>query len=274
MGIEGGGGRRIVSQILLDEAQVHAGLEEMGGIAVPKRMNRSPLHDATGVEGRPKSILHTVSGYGVCGGGHADTPPTRSRKDPHGIAVGFPILAEQLEGALGQRHIAVFGAFAVAHVDEHPCTVTIGDLQVSTLLKAQTTRVKSRQANARAGPRQVGQNGSHLFDTEDSWEFLFPWGSDEGQCGPLPLQGVLVKERDATKSNGARATGRVLDILEGEEVLTSCFLSDGGGGLMIVLGKLPNGPDRHLLGALGQAAELQILDHPCSEFGHGYTSCV
>ena len=66
----------------------------------------------------------------------------------------------------------------------------------------------------------------------------------------------------------------MLDILEGEEVLTQFFLRDVRGGLMLVLCKLPNGPNIHLLSPFRHPPELQILDHPLLKCGNGSTSCA
>jgi hypothetical protein len=53
----------------------------------------------------------------------------------------------------------------------------------------------------------------------------------------------------------------VCDVLEGEEGVAPFFLGDPVRGLVAMVGQLAHGPDRHLLGPLGQAAELKVLDH-------------
>ena len=77
--------------------------------------------------------------------GHADPPTTWRREKPAGMAVGFPVLAQQLERPLGQGDIAVPGAFATAHVDEHTGTSHVGNLRVRARLQAQATGVYGRQ---------------------------------------------------------------------------------------------------------------------------------
>jgi hypothetical protein len=61
------------------------------------------------------------------------------------MASGCPVLAQQLECPLGQGDIAVLGAFAIAHVDEPPGTIHVGNLEMGALLQAQTTGVDGGQ---------------------------------------------------------------------------------------------------------------------------------
>ena len=75
--------------------------------------------EPTVLEGGPAGILHTVSGHGLGSGGHTDATTAWSRKNPGGMAVGCPVLSEQGEGAGGQGDLAVLGACAATHMDEH-----------------------------------------------------------------------------------------------------------------------------------------------------------
>src|SRR5688572_3463687 len=74
MGVDGGGGRGIVAHILLEEAQVHSCFKQLGSIAVPAGVDRSPRMETTGGEGRPTGVLHTASRHG-CGGRGQGYPP-------------------------------------------------------------------------------------------------------------------------------------------------------------------------------------------------------
>jgi len=94
MGGDGGGGWRMMSHSVLDEAQIDAGLQPMGGIAVSQGVPRSTLVDTTVREGCPEGLLHTGAGHGRGGGGHADTATAWSGAKPGGMAVRFPVLAQ------------------------------------------------------------------------------------------------------------------------------------------------------------------------------------
>jgi hypothetical protein len=246
----------------------------MGGRAVAQRVDGGALRETPRFEGRPQGVLHTVAGHGCGSRGHAEAAAARRRTDPAGMALGGPVWAESLQGALWQRHRAVLGTCAAAHVHQHPGTIHIGPLEVGPCLKPEAARGDGGQADARAEALQVGQNEADLFWAEDDRELLCPWGSDKGQRGPFPLKGLLVEDLDAAECHGARAAGVVLDILEGEEVVAECFLRDPLRGLMGMFRSLTHGPDIHLLGAFGHSSELEILDHPLAQWGHGYTSCI
>jgi hypothetical protein len=60
---------------------------------------------------------------------------------------------------------------------------------------------------------------------------------------------------------------------EGEEVVAPFFLRDLIGGRLVMVRQVAHSADRHLLGLLGQAAALAILDHALAQWGHGSTSC-
>src|SRR5262244_1772619 len=87
MGIDGGRSRRVVSQILLDEAQVHPSLEQMSGPRMASRVPRSPLVEAAGLQRGTKGILHAVARHGRRGRGHPDPTTARGRKKPHRVVV-------------------------------------------------------------------------------------------------------------------------------------------------------------------------------------------
>lgn len=120
----------------LDEAQVDAGLEPMRCLAVAQGLDRGTLRDATMLEGGSAGILPTVAGHGAIGRSPADPAAAWSRQEPDGMTVRVPVRAQEVQGALGQGHRAVLGAFAAAHVHEHAGTVNVGNLQVGALLQA------------------------------------------------------------------------------------------------------------------------------------------
>ena len=63
-------------------------------------------------------------------------------------------------------------------------------------------------------------------------------------------------------------------MLERAEGVPPCFLREPGGGRVGRCGQVVDGPDRHLLGPCGQAAELEIVAHPLVQWRHGSTSCT
>jgi hypothetical protein len=135
VGRERGGSRRGVSEVVLPETEIDTRFAQMRCLRVAQRRHGGACVDATGPPGSAQGILHAMARHGGGGCGHSQTTPARRGKKPHRVAVGFPVLAEQCEGLLGQRHIAVLRPFALAYVDDRPGTITIGHLQVGAFLK-------------------------------------------------------------------------------------------------------------------------------------------
>ena len=64
MRVDAGGGGRAVAEILLNETQVDAGLQQMGGPGMAQRMNRACLLMPLSFERGPERILHAALGIG------------------------------------------------------------------------------------------------------------------------------------------------------------------------------------------------------------------
>jgi len=128
-----------VAEGVLNETKIDARFEQMRRPRVAQRGPRGALMDATGPPRSAKGILHAVARQGGGGGGHPTPASARCWKKPHRIAGGCPVVAEQREGLLGQRHIAVLRPCAVAHVDEHAGTIHIRHLPMRPFLEPQAT---------------------------------------------------------------------------------------------------------------------------------------
>jgi hypothetical protein len=138
----------VVPQVVLDEAEIHPRFKQVRGPRVAECVHRGALVEAVCLQGSAKGVLYAVARHGGRGCGHPKTAPARSRKKPHGVAMGWPGVAESFEGLLGQGDIAILRAFAIAHVDDHPGTINIGDLQVGAFLESQATGIDGTQADA------------------------------------------------------------------------------------------------------------------------------
>jgi len=121
---------------VLEEAAIDARFAQRRGPRMAPRVHRSALVEAAGPQGGAQGIRHAVAQQGCRGRRHPKTATARRWNKPYGVAVGFPVLAEQCEGLLEQRHLAVLRPFAVAHVDDHPGTLKIGHLEVGAVLRA------------------------------------------------------------------------------------------------------------------------------------------
>ncbi len=86
--------------------------------------------DAAGLESQAKASLQRRAAHGLSGRGRTvASPSTFGREQKGGMAMGFPLLAQQVQGALGQRHVTVAIAFAAPDVDEHALGVDVAHLQ-------------------------------------------------------------------------------------------------------------------------------------------------
>ena len=80
---------------------MHTGLLQMGGSAVAQGVEGGALMATARCEGRPQGVLDPVAGHGGGGRGHAEIATAWSGENPGGMAVRFPVLAQELQGAWG-----------------------------------------------------------------------------------------------------------------------------------------------------------------------------
>src|SRR5271165_4127947 len=120
--------QRAVAQVLLDQPQVDASLQKMGGVAVPQRVDRQRLAPAQLLHHPLHRMLYTVLRHGAVGGHSLAWVAADVREQPNRVAVSHPVFAEQGQSAGRQWHEAILGALATMDVHQHPCTVNVADL--------------------------------------------------------------------------------------------------------------------------------------------------
>jgi hypothetical protein len=108
------------------------------------------------------------------------------------------------------------------------------------------------------------QNLVHFGNAEHHRQLSFSKGAYQVQRSPLSPKGMHEKELDTGAGDAKRVGGNLSVILEVEEVLAQFLFTDTIWGLAIVFGQLPHDPHVGYLGILGQASQLQVLDHPLS----------
>src|SRR4030095_4399967 len=91
----------------LDRAQVHTGLQKMGGKARPKAVNATALFEPRSSLRRVEDVPGFTSAQGTVLGSVGEKPDRRS--------VAFPILTQVREQVLRPDRIAVLAAFAPCH---------------------------------------------------------------------------------------------------------------------------------------------------------------
>ena len=91
----------------LSDAQIDAGLEQMGGPRGAQGVNTRLLGHASSEASLVKGTPHTGGGYRYRGSVRILAGTGSSWKEPDRIAMGEPLATEQGEGALWQRDVAV-----------------------------------------------------------------------------------------------------------------------------------------------------------------------
>ena len=101
--------------------------------------------------------------------------------------MGYPVLAQQVQGALWQRHIPVFCSLTVTYMQEHSGAIDLVDLQMNALLQAQTASVNRAQADPVVWLAQATKNLEYLVNAEDYRQLLLPGWPHQDQRRPFPL---------------------------------------------------------------------------------------
>jgi len=178
------------------------------------------------------------------------------------------VLAEELEGGVGQGHGALLTA--LARDPEQPAPpVDVLDPEVGALEAAEPARVDGEEADAEAGVAHLGEDLPDLVAAEDDGELPGPPGSGDVEDPPRAPEGLLVEELDAAQGEGVGAVGDLLDRGEVEEVAADVLLRELGGRAVVEGGELGDGPDVGPDGVVGVAGKRKVLDHATAQRGHG-----
>jgi len=182
--------------------------------------------------------------------------------------VRAPVLAQELERGVGERDVAVLASLAV-DLDKFAVAVHVGDLKPCAFHEAEAAGVDGGEAGAVHWHPDAIEDPPDLLSAQNNRKLFLTLGPGDLEDHPLAAQGVLVEELEAAEGNGVGAAGDFLDGGEVEEVVTELLFREGVGRGMIEAGQLGDGADVRLHGAIGVAAELEVLDHPFAEWCHG-----
>ena len=164
--IEHGGFESSVAHVALDDAQIDAGFQQMGGVGMAQGVNRNSFFTDAGIElGLAKGTLDAAFGHGIKGLMDGGSLSAESGEDKTWVAVGAPVLAQQMKSGLRQWDIAVLGALAAVDMDHHALAVDIGDFEMKAFVKPQTAGVHGGQIDVIVEGFDVRQNTSEFFGT-------------------------------------------------------------------------------------------------------------
>lgn len=102
MQIDHGGFESGVAEVELDESEVNAGFEQMGGVRMPEGMDGQAGFGNPGTAfGFAEGPLNAVSAHGFSGARALLLIASGGRKEPGRVAVRFPVGPQEHEGILG-----------------------------------------------------------------------------------------------------------------------------------------------------------------------------
>ena len=162
VGVDDGGNGTLVAEVDLNLAEVFPLFEQVGCVRVAQRMDVGLFFDAAGFEGQAESALEGGAAHGFGGAGGAQTAMTLGGKEKDGMAMGFPLFAQEQKCALGQRDVTVVIALASADVQEHTAGINVGDLEAQAFPQAQATGVDSDETNAMVQQGNFRQDAAHF----------------------------------------------------------------------------------------------------------------
>jgi len=174
--------------------------------------------------------------------------------------MALPMRAQQMQRALGQRHIAVAIAFAGADVQQHAPGVDILDCQPQALAQAQAARVDRGQGGAMIGQLDFGKEQPHFLRRKHHRQLELRLRAHQLHLDrPGPAQRFFPEQFDGADGLGGGLAGDLFVALEVDEVLAELLRCDGFGRLAEVLGELAHAVPVGLLRALADRQQLEVI---------------
>ena len=260
VGVNGGDERAFVAEVDLDLAEVLALFEQVGGVRMSQCVNVRGLFDAAGLEREPEGALQRGAAHRFGGRGRALSAVTFGGKEQRGMAVGFPLLAQQHQGALGQRDVTIPVALAGAEVQEHPLGINVTDGQRESFAQTQAAGVNEAQTDAMVPRDDLGQNAAHFGGGKHDRQFELGIGAGQLEfVGPDAFEGLLPEELEGADDLGGSLAGDFLFGLEMDAVLAELLGGNQVGRFGVELTELTEAGEVGLLGAGTDGEELEVV---------------
>lgn len=262
--IDHGGFEVRVTEISLDDAQVDSCLQQVSGIAVAQGMDGDSLFaDACLLHCPAKGTLDAALCHGLNCCSTSFAVSSQSREDEGFIAMGCPVLAQEIEGGIGQRDIAILGALSSVNVDHHSRAVDVADLQIQCFMETQSAGVDS-------GEIGVILEGSHPFEdvenlllAQDGRKPMLNLCAEYPEDMPVTLDDMPVKETYPAIADAHSVGSPLIDILPVKEIEFKLVFRDQ---IRLFPGKLDEHPHSTGIGPLRGLAlpvELQCFRGSC-----------
>ena len=203
-----GGGDRAVPEEDLDGAWIDPGFEQMGGKAMPQRMDAMAPLEASRLLGVRGDLLSRAHGHGMMRVLPWEQPPRR--------AIQLPIRPQGGQQTGGEEGVAVFASFALLHTDQHTRTLDVGELQVDDLTDAQTGGVGRHQQGPVLGVARAREETLQFFKAQDVWQARPPCAWREVEMEHIPVERLRVEELEPT---GHLVTGTPREVPFDEQMM-------------------------------------------------------
>ena len=174
----------VVPQQHLNDADVDAVLEQVGGKAMAQRVHADALDEAGGLGRGPAGSMKHLD---------VDRLVASPREQPRLGTSKSPIGPQDLEELRRKHDRAILGALAVADLDQLTITVDISDLQADRLRRAKSGGISGRQCGARLERRHGFQEPDHLFGAQNIRQLARCPGVGD------PLRNLGAVERDTVE---------------------------------------------------------------------------
>jgi hypothetical protein len=251
-----------MAHVFLDDAEVDAGLQEVGGVGVAQGMNGDAFFADSGIRlGPAECALDTTFGHGSLSFLCSFAVAAQGWEEELRMAVGYPIVAEQVEGGLGERDVTILGAFATVDMDHHAGGVDIGDFEMESFVKSEAAGVYGGKIGIVLEGLDSGQNASDFFHAENGRKASFGLGSEDSEDMPVALEDMLVEEAYPAIADPHGIGRPVISVFAVEEIILELFFGNEIGGLAVEFDEHAQGPCIGLLRAFPFAVELKGLDH-------------
>lgn len=258
--VEGGDVGIFVAEVDLDLAEIFTPFQQVGRVGMTQGVDMGVLFDAAGFECEAKGALEGAALDGICSGCGALTGMAFAGEEQRGVAMGFPLFAQEQERALRQGHVTITIAFAGADVEEHALGINVTDQEVQAFAQAQAAGIDGDEADPMIQGRHAGQDAAGLGGGEHDREFELVIGADQlNFSGPGATEGFLPEQLDGAQGLGGGLTGDFFVALEVNEVLAEFFGGDQVGGFAVELRELADAGEVGLFGARTDGQELEIV---------------
>jgi len=260
VGVENGDVGIFVAEVDLDLTEVFALFEQVGGVTVAQGVDMRVFLDAAGLQGEAEGALERGAAHGLGGGGGALTGVAFGGEEQRGVSMGFPLLAQEPERALGQGDVTVAAALAGADMEEAALGIDVAHFQAQGFAQAQAAGIDGGQGDAMIRGRHGRQEAAHLGGGEHDGEFEAGIGADQLEfVGPEAFEGFFPEELEGADDLGGGLAGELFFVFEVEAVLTELLGGDQVGGFVEVFTDVTDGVVVSVFGAGADGQERQVV---------------